>query len=433
MDDQRTSTWGTLHVPRRQLGQLEAFDQGGEGVLYRVPALTGPEGRPLLFKEYRPESVAALDTDALERGAQFARSVSEDTFRWLYQRAAWPTWIVDDGGSPLVGPQAVGVLIPEAAPRFMARLPRSAGGSRTVPAKFELLLNGGPFLDRLGIEISLRQRIELLTSVADTLAFLHAHSIAVGDFSCKNILFALRPVPSSFLIDCDSMLWDGSGALPPGETPEWEMADGEQQGTPAADVYKFALLVLRMHTGAQHHRNPARLPPGTWGPLRQLVELTLSGPPPQRPLITDWIGVLAAASAAAPTEPVGRQVGGRAPVRMVTARTPTRGGSLLPSPATAQPADHRADEDSLLPSGPVADFVVVVLRRLLVRKPANPSLARLAVMLLGLWAACGIAVGLAVVAGADLEHMSHFGEFLLFGTFALLALAAFALVTTEPQ
>ena len=307
--DEVAPLWSPLHINRDDLGPLEPFDQGGEGVLYSVPSMTGPYGQPLLFKEYRPGTRRDLDDAALERLATFTRSLGSDMLAWLYHRAAWPAWIIHADASGCGGSQAVGVLMPLASVRFMAALHRSSGGTRIVPAKFELLLNGGHFLESVGIEISMRQRIQLLSSVAETLAFLHARSIAVGDFSCKNMLFALRPTPSCFLIDCDSTSRDGVSALPPGETPEWELPDGERLGTSAADVYKFALLVLRMHTGAQHHRNPARLPNSTWGPLRHLVERALGSGPSGRPLITEWTGPLLDAAAAAPTRLSPSQVG----------------------------------------------------------------------------------------------------------------------------
>ncbi len=175
-------------------------------------------------------------------------------------------------------PSDLGVLMPLAPDRFMADLSRPTGGTRRVPAKFELLLNGRRFLENVGLPISMRQKLELLAAVADTMAFLHAHQIIVSDFSCTNLLFSLTPRPSCFFLDCDSMSFGGRAALPPGETPEWELPAGEALATAAGDVYKFALLVLRVYTGAQHHRDASRLPSHTWPSLRAQVERTLSAP-----------------------------------------------------------------------------------------------------------------------------------------------------------
>ena len=207
--------WSMLRIRREDLGELKLFDKGGEGTLYRAPRFVGPFGQPVLYKEYRPGH-GEIDEEVLEQFARFARSLDSPTLAWMYQRTAWPAWIVDDTQNGRREP--VGVLIPVVAPGFMVELTRSTGGTRIVPAKFELLLNGSDFLESVGIDISVRQRIQLLKMVAETMAFLHAHSIAVGDFSCKNMLFGLEPHPSCFVIDCDSMSWGGRTALPPGET-----------------------------------------------------------------------------------------------------------------------------------------------------------------------------------------------------------------------
>ena len=54
-------------------------------------------------------------------------------------------------------------------------------------------------------------------------------------------------------------------------------------------------------------------------------------------------------------------------------------------------------------------------------------------MLLGLWTACAAVFGLAIVAGVNPHHMSAAAEIGLFAAFVVLALAAFALATTEPD
>lgn len=429
--------WESIRMSRGRLGALDLFDSGGEGTLYRVRGLLGPYRRPVLYKEYRPDTASEIDENALERFPLFARSLAPDTLQWLYRRAAWPAWIITDDLPPSGTGRATGVIMPLAPPRFMAELRRSSGGTRLVPAKFELLLNGRNFLDRVGIGISLSQRLQLLTSVAESLSFLHAHSIAVGDFSCKNLLFSINPRPSCYLIDCDSMAWNGHAAMPLGETPEWELPPGEPAATTAADVYKFALLVLRMHSGAQHHRSASRLPDSTWSPLRRLVEVALSCPPADRPLITEWTGPLEAAAHAAPEEPE-RSI----PVSYYSAR-----GARLPQlarglhapdaprigriPGLRQPQARPADPAA--PRGPVTELAVTLLRRLLVRQTANPSWVKLGAMLVGLWAACAGAFGIAVAAGLNPRHMSHGAEFGLFAIFVVFAAGAFALATTEPR
>jgi hypothetical protein len=377
----------------------------------------------VIYKEYRPDRRHEIDVERLERFPRFVRTLTVETLSHLYGRAAWPTWLVEDEAE--VGSRPVGVVMPLAPPRFMAELRRSSGGRRLVPAKVELLLNGPDFLRGVGLDISMRQRIQLLSSVAETVAFLHAHSIAVGDFSCKNILFAIDPEPGAFFIDCDSMCWNGAAALPAGETPEWELPEGDRLGTKPADVYKFALLVLRMHTGAQHHRSVSRLPDSTWPPLVKLLERTLNGPSGERPLITDWTKPLEDAAAAAPACVEVPQAAARHVTKIAAAgwadpsvSRPWDWSSNVPAsarPATVS-AQGSAGQSGLLPSGPVSDFVIRLLRRLLLRQPANPSLKKLASMILGLWIACAVAFGVAVAAGMDPRHMGALAQIVLFGS-----------------
>ena len=108
---------------------------------------------------------------------------------------------------------------------------------------------------------------------------------------------------------------------------------------------------------------------------------------------------------------------------------------VAPARFAAQPPRSRPQRpgSTPLPSGPTVDFIIRLLRRLLVRRPANPSLRKLVVMLFGLWAACAATFGVAVLAGMSPRHMSSIAEFVLFGIFVLLAFGAFALATTEPE
>ena len=395
---------------------------------------------PLLYKEYKPGRLRDLDTQTLERFPVFARSLEANSLAWLYERASWPIWIVEDDQAE-ADRADVGVLMPLATDRFMADLRRPSGGRRRVPAKFELLLNGRRFLDNVGLAISLRQRLELLAAVADTMAFLHAHSIAVGDFSCTNLLFSLTPRPACFFLDCDSMSWGGRTALPAGETPEWELPAGEALATTAGDVYKFALLVLRMHTGAQHHRDATRLPADTWPPLRAQVERTLSSPPHQRPLITDWTGPLHAAAAAAsstipelPPEPSPITRRGRGP-----AGTAVAGGSrpvysaALASNGPPQPAYPVSSGRAAGRTDRLVFWAMRMLRRLLWRRTAPPTVPKMIGMLVGLWTACAVAFGLAWLAGMDPSHLTSGDELGLFGSFVAFAVIAFGFGTTEPR
>jgi hypothetical protein len=329
-----------IWVSRSALGHLELLDRGGEGTVYRLRG--GPAGRGLVFKEYRNDRRDDIDSETLSRFPRLVRSLDRTTASWLFQRAACPTWLVSGDGS---SSSPVGLLMPEASARFNVELLRSSGGTRPALAKMELLLNGEEFLRRVGLHVGIRARLRLATSVAETMVFLHAQGIVVGDFSCKNVLFSLRPRPSCLFLDCDSMVWGGRRALPGGETPEWEVPTGEPFDTAASDAYKFGLLVLRLYTGAQHHRDPARLPAGVPVPLRNLVERTLDGPAARRPMISEWLEPLRLGAAAAPpglgAPQLGPPGGSRAGPRPAGSRSARRGWSTT-SGARAATSGARA-------------------------------------------------------------------------------------------
>ena len=42
VEDGLLPDWSSLHINRGDLGGLDPFDQGGEGVLYTVSSITGP-------------------------------------------------------------------------------------------------------------------------------------------------------------------------------------------------------------------------------------------------------------------------------------------------------------------------------------------------------------------------------------------------------
>ncbi len=422
--------WSSTRLGRRALGELEPFDEGGEGSIFQLHSSLGPSRLPALYKEYKLATRRQLDRGVLQEFVDFVRSLPPSRAAWLYERAAWPTWIVEDDGAEEADLASVtGIVIPHAPSFFVTNLQSPTGGHMRVPAKFELLLNGKDFLESVGVEISMRQRLEVLAAAAETMSFFHSQGFSVGDFSCKNILFSLNPRPSCFFIDCDSMLIGGRSALPPGETPEWELPLGEELGTSAGDRYKFALLVLRMHTGAQHHRDPHRLPVRTHPELRRLVQASLSRRAIDRPLISEWSGPLTEAAAALPH-----------PLPPATTGPPT----THTSPAAARPRRSQGVRSTtvsitqLSKAGAAAEGhpsaqVMALFCRLGHRRFTAPPVRRLVWMLVGLWAACAVAFGAACLAGMDPNAMDTTSEVGLFSAYGLFAACAFVLTTTEPR
>ncbi len=315
-------------VQRADLHGFKPLDEGGEGSVFVCDAPVGDQAlssaRTVVYKEYKETKRASIDAEALGQLVRLPVELESEDTALLSSLAAWPTHSVLTEGV------SVGVLMPHVPATYYLRTERTDGSVETILAKFELLLNGDDFLRRMGIHLTDLDRLELLSSVAATLDFFHQRDIVVGDFSCRNLLFSVGPPASCYFIDCDSMQLHGRSTLPIGETPEWELPSGEEVGTPEGDVYKFSLLVLRLFTGAQHHRDPRRLPRRVPISLRTLVQRGLSTDSALRPSMRTWCRVLA---------PAREDVAARL-VRQAT-------GPALPSPA---PSATKADSPLVLPS-----------------------------------------------------------------------------------
>lgn len=220
------------------------------GARSRVVLLEQPRnahGELLAFKHYRPEWAFHADAVALDALGDLPGRAGPDAV-WLRERTAWPQTLVTEG------PAVVGYLM-RAVPAEFHFVQTTSSGPTRLAAQFSYLLNEDRLLQDLGLLISDRDRLFLLTDVVDALQRLHRLDVRVGDLSPKNLVFA----PSThrcFFLSCDAMRLGGADVLPPVDTPDWELPEGEEPATPAADVHKFGLLATRMIA-----RNPAERDP----------------------------------------------------------------------------------------------------------------------------------------------------------------------------
>lgn len=270
------------HIDARWLGVREQLGKGGQGSVYRLRAFQfEPSWRtPTVYKEYDADTVDKLDSGVLERVIMFAGRLADE--HWLRTRAAWPAaTVIRDG-------RVCGFLMPEVPDEFYANLKLPNGPDR-VPAGLEYLLNPPSYRQRLGILVSERDRVELLADLAQTLSVLHGAGAAVGDLSPKNLLYSAARPRRCFVLDCDSVHVDGASALPYAETPEWGAPEykPDEPATPRSDVYKFALLAIRLHAGDQSTRDAGVL--ATHSPrLQELAQQSLDADPERRPSIAAW-------------------------------------------------------------------------------------------------------------------------------------------------
>jgi len=275
-------------VDVEQLGELTKVGRGGQGIVYRT-AKGGTRFAPtIVYKKYTTATLTGLNFGALaEMPALVEDALSNTEAKRLVSIAAWPCALVK-ANSDLTG-----FVMPAIPDRFYIPI-HTVKGAEHTPAEFQHLLNTGEFVAARGITINNNQRYTLLREVASALTFLHQHGIVVGDISPKNLLFTLNP-EAVYFVDCDTMTINGVTALPPVETPGWEVPAGENPATVHSDTYKLGLLALRLLIGDQDTKNPQHLPNSTPNSLRRIITDTLTNPPTTRPLPQAWNYILTTA------------------------------------------------------------------------------------------------------------------------------------------
>ena len=300
-------------ISRDKLGVLTKIGQGGQGVVYRAPNVKTKFAASMVFKEYKSQTRADIDFDALAAmPALVENSLTYAQAEQLISMASWPCALVEDGGAP------AGFVMPAFPAEFFIALKTVKGVSETA-AEFQHLMNHPSVLAARGLDIDDVQRYSLLREVASGLAFLHKHGVCVGDISPKNLLFSLSPREAVYFIDCDAMRINGVSALPQMETPGWEVPVGEELATVFSDAYKLGLLALRLLACHHDTKNLDHIPADTPTQLRQVITDTISKAPHQRPLPEAWSYILGNAIE-------------QAQHRKKSAPSPTQASTLPPPP-----------------------------------------------------------------------------------------------------
>lgn len=327
-------------IERASLGLIRKIGKGGEGVVYLAPSIKLSHAEGAVFKEYRPEIVGNFDSSVLQGMTDYLSTLGGADGERLIGHAAWPCRVVESAGEP------VGFVMPAVPKKFHVDWRMPSGKTDRVLAEFQHLLNGNSFLAKRGISMTDKQRVQLLLATAEALDHLHEHDVVVGDFSPKNTLFSLDGrQAAAYFIDCDAFRFQGSSVTKQLETPGWEIPRGEELATTEADVYKLALLTLRLLAGHQTSIDVADLPGFVPKQLRSLLKETLGSRASARPPIAEFQGALSDTERRAP-----KTVSQPAPPRVFGA-----GGAPSPVAATVQrppPTNARRPSTIATPQAP---------------------------------------------------------------------------------
>jgi hypothetical protein len=274
--------------------RLEAFGelvpisrQGGQGRVFR-PARTPPSlgAGEVVVKLYRrpPPAEAA---SVLVQMVAWERSLAPAQRARLRQVTGWPVAIVIDRR------QLVGIVMRDVSPRFQVPFVMPSGRSERVLLALEHLLGTDSYLQMrgLGVRLNTATRALVAERISEALAFLHHHAIVASDIAPTNLLVVIAAGAADVcFIDCDSMVFRGSQALPTVETGDWEMpaAFAEPPRTRATDAYKLGLVVLRLF--ARSHDARDVVPNLKYVPveLRDLLYRALAADTANRPPAGEW-------------------------------------------------------------------------------------------------------------------------------------------------
>jgi len=268
-------------VSSAELGMLTEFARGGIGSVSTIATdLGAPSGRLVAKLFDQPEKIGWR---ALYRMVGWRRELLEAERRRLDRVTVWPLSVITRSDD------AVGFVMQHVPSRFEDEVRLPSGLYRPVLREAQYLLGATARIQRLGLrDATPRARTEIVWSLAETLGFLHARGIVVGDLSARNVLWSTDP-SAVLLVDCDSMVVDGVGSPHPVlETVDWEDPSKSERATRAADVYKFALFVLRALGRSFQSRDPAIADEALDPSGRGLLRMSLARDPEQRPDAGTW-------------------------------------------------------------------------------------------------------------------------------------------------
>lgn len=175
-------------IRERDLTVHGAGTPGGSSIVFPVFGF----GDKVLYKKYassRPES----GYDTLIEIPSGLDSAEAD---FVDEHFAWPLSVVTSNKD-----EVVGVLLPKAEPAYWAHL----STDKVRVRDFNYLLYEARSA-RVGVEPpTLHQKLDLIRSFAEVLAWLEGRGLVHEDLAAQNVLWRISPNPSVLLLDCDSI------------------------------------------------------------------------------------------------------------------------------------------------------------------------------------------------------------------------------------
>lgn len=263
------------------LGPTVVLGRGGAGSVEAVGRDYVP-GVSLVFKRYHRSQL--VDGAALRRLVGWRRRLPRADRARLDAVAAWPLAVVVTGRGELTG-----VLMRRVPPVFVATVRLPSGKRRSVLREAQYLVADPGRARRLGApEADPRDRLEVVWSLCEVVAFLHRNRIVLGDLSTRNVLWCGGP-GRVLLVDCDSMTLGGVGSpVAPAFTVDWDDPAQSTMAAASSDVYKLGLFVLRSLARSFQTRDPSAADAALDGPGRWLLRCSLDPDPDARPHADAW-------------------------------------------------------------------------------------------------------------------------------------------------
>ena len=231
-------------LEKRDLGQIEVLNSGGEGTVYRVTSK-----QDSVFKEFNDVVRQELNVTSLKILIDFPDALSNSDKSFLFEHSVWPQTLVTENSS------FVGFLMPIIHDSFFV-----THGVRAYPVvsdcDWNKLIMRKSWVNHPNIVSTVPQLegidlLDLLIDLCESFAFLHRNNFIAGDISGRNIVWRARPTPRAIILDNDGFRLNGSpGVTRPKQSPDWvDPHLNNSDTTVDSDKYKLGLAVLRGYFG----------------------------------------------------------------------------------------------------------------------------------------------------------------------------------------